>query len=255
MASGRLPASRVIYYHRVGQLIKGGPSGASSDGGAIITPPRHLEAHIALLRELGYRFATASELARHWRGSVPPPGIAVLTFDDGWRDGLTTVAPMLTALGVRATFFVCPGRFGIPAPELGDARVMTESEARELHDLGMELASHSLSHPDLRKLSDAELRVELSWSRDALESITSEPCRTFAYPSGWRDRRVERAVADAGYEVAFIDRHGLWRKLAAPRVHAPTVGAPETVIERLRLSWDQRGGDWRIRRGVRAARH
>src|SRR5437868_12706420 len=182
MPSGRLPATRVIYYHCVGQLIDDGRSRVPSDGGAMITPPSHLEAHIALLRELGYRFATAGELGRHWRGTVPPPGIAVLTFDDGWRDALTTVAPMLTSLGIQATFFVCPEKFGGRAPELGDARVMTESEARELHDLGMELASHTLSHPDLRALSDAELRVELTSSRDAVEAITSKPCHTLAYP-------------------------------------------------------------------------
>jgi peptidoglycan/xylan/chitin deacetylase (PgdA/CDA1 family) len=225
----------VIYYHRVGRLIEGGPLGAPSDGGAMITPPAHLEAHIALLRGLGYSFATAGELARHWRGRSPPRGIAVLTFDDGWRDDLTTVAPMLTRLGVRATFFICPAGFGKRFPRFGDAVVMSEDEARALHEVGMELASHSLSHPDLRALSDSELRLELVSSREAVEALTAESCLTLAYPSGWHDRRVERATADAGYQLAFTDRHGPWRKFAVPRVHAPTIAAPETLIDRLRL--------------------
>jgi peptidoglycan/xylan/chitin deacetylase (PgdA/CDA1 family) len=238
-ASGRLPPTRVIYYHRVGQLIDGGLSGTPSDAGAMITPPSHLEAHIVLLRELGYRFATAGELARQWRGGVPPPGIAVLTFDDGWQDGLTTAAPMLTRLGVRATFFLCPVGFGKRFARFGDALVMTESEARALHDSGMELASHTMSHPDLRTLDDAELRVELESSREAIEALTGEPCDTLAYPSGCSDRRVERAVADAGYQLAFIDRHGPWRKLAVPRVHAPTIAAPETLTGRLKLTGER----------------
>src|SRR5437764_10692302 len=98
--------TRVVFYHCVSQLLGDSVPGTPSDGGAMITPPEQVEAHIALLRELGYRFATAGELARQWRGSTPPPGIAVLTFDDGWRDALTTVAPLLTRLGLRGTLLV-----------------------------------------------------------------------------------------------------------------------------------------------------
>ncbi|HEV3229303.1 MAG TPA: polysaccharide deacetylase family protein [Solirubrobacteraceae bacterium] len=237
-AAGSRPPTRVVFYHCVGQLLGDGEvSGVGSDGGAMITPPAQFEAHIELLRERGYRFVTAGELAGHWRRSAPPAGLAVLTFDDGWRDGLTTVAPVLARLGVRATFFVCPAAFGNRKPELGPSGVvMTEAEARSLHGAGMELASHSLSHPDLRELSDGDLRHELTASREAVEALTGEPCLTLAYPDGWHDRRVERAVADAGYQLAFATEHGPWRKLAVPRVQAPTIGPPEILLRRLRLS-------------------
>ena len=63
------------------------------------------------------------------------------------------VAPLLERLGVRASFYVCPGLWGGqsalvtgPAGEL-----ITRDEARELSARGMEVASHRLSHPDLRK--------------------------------------------------------------------------------------------------------
>lgn len=243
MAGDRLPPTRVVYYHRVGQLIDGGSSGPPSDAGAMITPPEHLEANVAQLRALGYRFATAGELAREWREALPPPGIAVLSFDDGWQDGLTTVAPMLNRLGVRATFFLCPDGFGRHFPRFGDASVVSESEARALHDSGMELASHTLSHPDLRMLSDGELRRELTSSRAAIEAITGEPCLTLAYPSGFHDRRVERAVAEAGYELAFRARRGPWRRLAVPRLQAPTV-RPEKLVKRMRLAGGWRAGEW-----------
>jgi peptidoglycan/xylan/chitin deacetylase (PgdA/CDA1 family) len=227
----------VIYYHLVGEPLADGLAGGPSAG--MITPPRQLEAHIALLRRRGYRFATAGELAMEWQGPVPPPGIAVLTFDDGWRDGLTTAAPLLARHGVRATFFVCPAGFGRHAPAFGDAGVvMTEDEARQLHETGMELASHTWSHRPVKELSDGELRHEMVASRDAVEAITGEPCLTLAYPSGNHDRRVEQAAADAGYQLAFATRGESWEKFAVPRVGAPTTAPPEKLIEKLALPED-----------------
>ena len=228
------PPARVVFYHRVGRLIADG-SGQPSDGGEMITPPEDVEAHIELLRGLGYRFATAGELVGLWRQRMPPPGIAVLTFDDGWRDALTTVAPLLNRLGLRATFFICPGGFGNHHPRFGEeATVITAAEARALHDAGMELASHSVSHPDLRECSDSDLKAELVGSRAAVEAITGERCLTLAYPTGLHDARVERAAADAGYQLAFACESGPWRRFAVPRVQAPTKD-PATLIRRLEL--------------------
>lgn len=41
-------------------------------------------------------------------GATPPPGV-VLTFDDGYREHLDLVAPLLTARGLAATFYVATG--------------------------------------------------------------------------------------------------------------------------------------------------
>jgi peptidoglycan/xylan/chitin deacetylase (PgdA/CDA1 family) len=233
------PPTRVVLYHSVGPVKEGDP-GWRPGGGGMITPAEVLETHIALLRGLGYRFASAGELAKRWPGRVPPPGIAVLTFDDGWSDGLTTVAPLLNRLGLRATFFVCPGGFGNHPPALrGAARIMTEAEARALHEAGMELASHTLSHRNLLELSDADLRLEFEGSREAVEALTGQPCLTLAYPTGRHDPRIERAAAAAGYGLAFACKHGPWRRFAAPRVQAPTISARSRVLEKLRLSPDQ----------------
>ena len=58
-------------------------------------------------------------------------------------------------------------------------------------------------------------------SKAAVEELTGRPCRTFAYPYGLHDERVTRAVADAGYELAFTWLPGPWRPLEAPRLPAP----------------------------------
>ena len=56
------------------------------------------------------------------RGDPGPPKI-VLTFDDGLRNNLTVVYPVLRELSIPATFFVCPGL-------LEDGRWLWNHEAR-----------------------------------------------------------------------------------------------------------------------------
>ena len=100
-------------------------------------------------------------------------------------------------------------------------RLLDEAEARALAESGMELGSHSLTHPDLRKLDDDALEHEVRASKIAVESLTGRPCRTFAYPYGLYDERVTRAVEAAGYELAFAWLPGPWLLLEAPRLPAP----------------------------------
>jgi peptidoglycan/xylan/chitin deacetylase (PgdA/CDA1 family) len=204
----------VLAYHGVGDVENG------ADPKRLIVSAEHFEAHLRFLRARGYEFRTAGELAP---AGGPRPGTAVLTFDDGWRSWLTTALPLLQRLGVRGTFFVCPGMWGAQSPYVqGEAgRLIGEDEARELHEAGMELGSHTLSHPDLRRLDDRELERELVESKRAVEALTGEPCRLFAYPYGLFDERVERAAEAAGYELAFAWLPGRWRPLAAPRLPAP----------------------------------
>ena len=221
----RLRRPVVLAYHGVGDADDG------ADPNRLVISQRHLEAHIRFLRARSYRFLTAGELAPN---HPPPSATAVLTFDDGWRSSLTAALPLLERLGVRATFFVTPGLLGAQHPDVeGEAgRLLDESEARALHDAGMELGSHTLSHPDLRLLDDAELRREVEESKRSLERLTGEPCRVFAYPYGLFDARVERAVAAAGYDLAFAWLPGPWRALAVPRLPAPPRhGAPRLALK------------------------
>jgi peptidoglycan/xylan/chitin deacetylase (PgdA/CDA1 family) len=124
---------------------------------------------------------------------------------------------------VRATFYVCPGLFGLAHPELTgpEAALLDEEGTRKLAAADMELGSHSLTHPDLRQLDKTALAFELIESKAAVERITGRPCRTFAYPYGLYDERVVQAAADAGYELAFGWLPGPWQPLEAPRVPAP----------------------------------
>ena len=203
----------VLVYHGVGP-----PEG---DPNKLLVSLEHLEAHIRLLQRLGYRFLTAEELLDE--GGPPRPRTAVITFDDGFRSWLTEVAPLFARLGVRGTFYVCPGLFGRTHWDVdGEAgRLLDQDDARALVEAGMELGAHSQTHADLLLVDERELAFELSESRTAVERITGRPCRTMAYPYGLHDERVTEAAAEAGYELAFAWLPGPWRQLAAPRLPAP----------------------------------
>ncbi|MDQ1465766.1 MAG: hypothetical protein QOH10_181 [Actinomycetota bacterium] len=231
---GLLRPRVVLAYHGVASA----PASKTDEGAdphRLLVDPARLESQLRYLLRLGYDVRSADDLV----GSVTPvPATAVLTFDDGWHDGVTTVMPMLERLGTTATFFVCPGWFGGCHPEVrGDeARLLTEDDIAVLVQHGMSVGSHSMSHRDLRTLDDATLRADLRESKALIEAATQRPCRLFAYPYGLFDERVERAVEDAGYEAAFAwspERWSAepWRRFAIPRLPAP----PRNGARRLAL--------------------
>jgi peptidoglycan/xylan/chitin deacetylase (PgdA/CDA1 family) len=200
----------VLVYHGIG----------GSAPSRLLTPVDLLERHVRWLRRRGYGFAAARDLDP---ASPPRRATAVLTFDDGWRNWLTDALPSLLALQVPATFYVCPGLWGGQQPDVPgpDGRLLERDEALALHEAGMELGAHSLTHADLRQLGDTELEAEVRGSKDAVEELTGVSCSTFAYPFGLHDDRVERVVERAGFAVAFGWLPGDWRRYAAPRLPAP----------------------------------
>jgi peptidoglycan/xylan/chitin deacetylase (PgdA/CDA1 family) len=137
-----------------------------------------------------------------------------VTFDDAFTSVLR-VLPALERLGVPVTVFACSdyasdGR-PLNVPELArdaaalpdELATMTWDQLRELADRGVEIGSHTRTHPHLPQLSDEKLKREVSDSRASLEAELGRPCRFFAYPYGAEDARVRRAVHAAGYEAAF----------------------------------------------------
>jgi peptidoglycan/xylan/chitin deacetylase (PgdA/CDA1 family) len=154
------------------------------------------------------------------RGYVPaPPAAAIegrqralhVTFDDAYRS-VEGALPGLERLGATVTVFAC-SRYadtGAPltVPELadedhGELATMDWDKLRELAERGVEIASHTVSHPRLTTLGDAELRRELIESKVHMEDELQRPCRYLAYPYGDEDERVRRAAEAAGYEAAY----------------------------------------------------
>jgi peptidoglycan/xylan/chitin deacetylase (PgdA/CDA1 family) len=86
---------------------------------------------------------------------------------------------------------------------------LTWDQAREMDSSGVEIASHTLTHPILTLLDNERLRRELQDSRSRLEAMLGHEVRSFCYPNGNYDERVLREAERARYTCAVATVHGL----------------------------------------------
>lgn len=190
----------ILAYHGLGEAPP------DSDPHHLLVHPDRFRTHVGLLSEAGFQFITVAELAaRTPAGGTPPPGLAAISFDDGMEDNFSEALPILRELGIPATVYVLTGAIGAPNPWLSPKsgrRMMNGEELRALAQAGLELGAHTVTHPDLSRLDAEACLKEMTESKDAVEEITGEPVRTFAYPFGHYGPAAMQAARAAGFEAA-----------------------------------------------------
>ena len=125
----------------------------------------------------------------------------LLTFDDGNGSDVTEALPELTRRGLRAQFFVCAARLGMPG-------FLDKDDLRELRSAGMSIGSHGMDHVRWRKLDSSGLDREIVQARQILEDALQEPVATAACPFGAYDRRALRALRAAGFTRVYTSDRG-----------------------------------------------
>ncbi|NOY78563.1 MAG: polysaccharide deacetylase family protein [Calditrichaeota bacterium] len=91
------------------------------------------------------------------------------------------------------------------------ARFMNWDQLREMASAGMEIGSHSLSHPIFSLLSTAQAQAEIAGSKTYLEEKLRQPIRSFCYPNGKSGDFTEttkKLIKDAGYRSAVTTEAG-----------------------------------------------
>lgn len=119
------------------------------------------------------------------------PVVVTIQFDDGNLNQYTDAWPILQAHNMVATFYVNTGF-------IGDPTHMTWSQLQDLQSNGNEIAGHTLTHTDIKKLKPADARQQVCQDRDNLlaEHLNATD---FAYPFGSFDAGSEQIVAACGY--------------------------------------------------------
>jgi peptidoglycan/xylan/chitin deacetylase (PgdA/CDA1 family) len=175
-------------------------------GGTRVTPVQ-LRRHCRDLREAGYEGFHPDELRDFIGGRSIEKKKVLFTFDDGYRCIRTEALPILSEFGFIGLVFIPAAYIG--EENLWDAsfgrrfRHLDAEEIRDLQSEGWIIGSHGLRHPDLKRLPDEQLSLELTGSKRTLEDLTGREVFAFSYPYGRFDGRVRSEVSRAGYRCAF----------------------------------------------------
>jgi peptidoglycan/xylan/chitin deacetylase (PgdA/CDA1 family) len=100
-------------------------------------------------------------------------------------------------------------KVGLPDLPPAEYAPLSWEQAREMDCQGVEIASHTLTHPILTKVTDERLRRELKDSRSRLEEMLGRAVKAFCYPNGDHDERVLKETERAGYDCAVTTLYGL----------------------------------------------
>jgi peptidoglycan/xylan/chitin deacetylase (PgdA/CDA1 family) len=138
--------------------------------------------------------------------SSTPVRLLPLAFDDGFGDVYENAVPVLLELGMSATFYPVAGFLGRLSQWDPLARLphLTREQLREIADLGMEIGSHTLTHPDLRMLHPQKRRRELKESKEILEDICGVSVSSLSFPFGSWDREVLHLSQELGYTSTAV---------------------------------------------------
>lgn len=89
--------------------------------------------------------------------------------------------------------------------------MLTWHQVQTMHGMGMEIGSHTLTHPNLPNAGLDSARTELVESKRMLEEHLDAPVTMFSYPNGGADRyltpAVKALVREAGYGAATTSRN------------------------------------------------
>lgn len=129
---------------------------------------------------------------------TPTKKIAI-TFDDGPNSANTNkILDLLEQYQAKATFFVCGSNLS----------VNTKSVLQRAVSLGCEIGNHTVSHKDMRNLSEEELLKEIEDTNDKIfrYSGTDYKCRVYRPPYG----NINREVMDTLYNNGVYMYSILW---------------------------------------------
>ena len=233
MTSGTL-LPRVLMYHSI--------SRPEDENDALCVSPERFEAQMLHLERHNLRGVSMRELCRAMN-TGGARSLVGLTFDDGYEDFLSSALPTLETLGFSATLFVVAGMLGEentwehrggPGPRL---RLLEAEGVREVSERGMEVGSHTVTHPRLSGLDAETLIHEVGDSRQMLSEILNGPVEGFCYPYGDLDGRAVRAARGAGYGYAVATKKQVeWGLHDWPRTYVGERDAPLRLGVKLRVS-------------------
>jgi peptidoglycan/xylan/chitin deacetylase (PgdA/CDA1 family) len=152
-----------------------------------------------ILKSNNYNTITFRELELYESGNyILPANPIILTFDDGWSDQMEAVKE-LKKRNLK-------GSFALITDFLNRPNRLSDVQVKEIISYGNELTSHTLSHPDLTKISSEQLSKELLDSKNYLKSKFNYDVNTIVYPTGAHNQIVISEVKKSGYKYGITTK-------------------------------------------------
>ena len=171
------------------------------DSGSVIsTPPSLFARQMEFLASAGIPVVPLDELPR-------TPGGVAITFDDGFANLLDHAVPILQTYRFPASIFVvsdyCGRRNNWPSQPAGSVPDLPLLGWEDLAQLPptISLGAHTVTHPDLSRLSADRCERELRDCRNEIEQRLGKPVRSLAYPYG-ASSPATRQLAARYFDVA-----------------------------------------------------
>jgi peptidoglycan/xylan/chitin deacetylase (PgdA/CDA1 family) len=193
----RLP---ILCYHNIA------PAPPGSQFKLLYVSPAAFERQLWTLHRLGLRGVSLSEGLQQLHSNTRSNSV-VLTFDDGYLDTHTEALPILEQFRFTATCYLvsdCLGSYNRwDAQFLQETKpLMSQEHVQEWLSAGMEIGSHSCSHPRLPELEESRAQQEIVASRAALREAFGLDIQHFCYPFGRFTEATAELVRRAGYSSA-----------------------------------------------------
>jgi peptidoglycan/xylan/chitin deacetylase (PgdA/CDA1 family) len=159
------------------------------------------QAQMKYLADQGYHAVTLQQVWDAWHsGGLLPSKPIVVSFDDGYHSHYTNALPILKAQGWP----------GVENLEVNQTQQdLTPDEVKALIAAGWEVDAHTITHPDLTAVDDAQLQQEVAGSRQQIRQQYGVAVNFFCYPAGRFDDRVIAAVKAAGFLAATTTTLGV----------------------------------------------
>jgi peptidoglycan/xylan/chitin deacetylase (PgdA/CDA1 family) len=197
----------IIMYHSV-----------DDEDSLISTPTKMFRAQMEYLRDNNISVISLKELyeALEAPGALPKKAVA-LTFDDGFEGVYENAFPILKEFGYPATLFVVTDSVG---KTMGWERVKgicaytlcTWEKLKEMDKGGIDIQSHTRTHPFLSELDDEGLASEIGGSKASIEENLDKKVEFLAYPYGNYDTRVIESLKKHGMVGAVVADFGKAKK-------------------------------------------
>lgn len=132
-----------------------------------------------------------------------------ISFDAAWgADKTLEIIEILKEYNCTATFFLV-GFWVEKYPDM----------VKAIDEAGLEIGSHSNTHPDMAKLSEESIKAELTSSIEKITAITGKEVKVFRPPFGSYNNTLLNCCESLGLKAVQWDVDSLdWKNLSATEV-------------------------------------